>query len=178
MRTKRPFSIAVALAALLAVLAALDAAPASARSHRDFQDINCPLWSVQEPFAGYGVIGTNGTALCVKEYSGAVWGGGDFSESRGDLGGALVLYANYGGKRHQMAATGTFLTDCFSFTGPPLPYNLWILHIREVYLCAFPHEMHVQNGQRPPRGCYYGELLIRSEEGEHLLDAKSETRCF
>jgi hypothetical protein len=165
-------------AAISTVLSATLAPPAEAKSYANFHNVNCPMWRTDEPIAAFGVIGGNAQALCVRAYGGHVWGGGAFAEQRPPMYAALSLDRYYSGAWHVMEADAYRVdSSCFTYRGDPLPYNLWILHVEWVQVCHMARDLHVQTGQRPPRGCYRTRLQVRTEN-EHLLDVKSDQRCF
>ena len=175
MRTVRTLFLA---AAISIVLSAALAAPAAAKNYVNFRDSKCPMWKTDEPISAFGVIGGNAQAVCVSAYGGHVWGGGAFGQRRPPMYGALSLDRYYGGAWHvQRADAYRIDSKCFTFTGAPLPYNLWILHVEWVLVCQSARELHVQTAVFPPRGCYRTRLQVRTES-EHLLDVKSDQRCF
>jgi hypothetical protein len=177
-RTSRLLTVAVVISVMAACLSLMQPAPASAKTYANMRDINCPLWSVDEPVAIYAVVAANANALCVKAYSGTVWGGGRFTESRGTLYAHLLLWAYYGGSYHALVGQYAYLNQCFWYTGDPLPYSVWILHVDKVYLCTVDRApMHVQTSVFPPHGCYHAELTIRTQN-ETLIDVNSDGRCY
>lgn len=172
MRRTKPLLLVVALTAVLLSSTLVNAAPAGARSYLNMKDINCPAWSIREPWTGYAVIGTSAAAICVEQYSGTVWGGGSFTESRPTLLAHLQLF------RGQTSVAGAYgyLSNCFD---QPANYSVWILHISRVQLCAVDDKtMFTHTGVFPPHGCYYGRLTVRSRSGETLMDQISSGRCF
>jgi hypothetical protein len=164
-------------AVLSSLLAACVLAPqASAKSYFNMNDMNCPYWNVREPFPGYGLIGTTAGELCVSEYSGTVWGGGAFSESRGPLIAALNLWRYSGGRYTVAATTSTLLKVCSHRT---VDTSIFILHITEAYTCGTSQDMLAHTGVYPPHGCYHGELIVRTYHGgDTVADVNSDARCF